>query len=615
MADLQFPPYVLPLFVAAAIAAGLSVAVWRRRPALGVVPFVTLMAAVTEWSLGNALEQIVVDLTAKQFFARLDYIGITLVTVSWFLFALEYTGRQAWITRRNLRLLAIEPILVQVFLWTNDDHHLFWDSYTLKPSGSYIFTDTTFGPVFWVHAVYSYLLILAGTVMLLQAFARSRDFYRAQIVTMLIGVFAPWISNAIYLAGLSPLPGIDITALAFTVTGIAMAWGVYRYRLLDIVPVARDTVIESMSDAVFVLDSQNRIVDINPAALRVMGHESAAGVIGERPRELLPGYSDLLTQYQDIEEARTEIAVGDAPLYFELRISPLRDRRGALSGRVIMLRDISYRKRAEEQIRAQNEALKKANEELVIAREQAEEASRLKSEFLATISHELRTPLNSVIGYADLLLTGLAGPLNDKQRDYAQRSLSNGERLLTLINELLDLSKIEAGRFELLSHPFQIAELVSGVKTRMQGLAEKKGLLFAVSVDPALPPVLEGDAKRIEQVIVNLIGNAIKYTDQGRIDLRLEKAGEAQWAIVVSDTGIGIPPHALEFIFDEFRQVDGSTQRERQGTGLGLAIVRKITQLMGGTARADSEMNKGSAFTVKLPLVIPREEKVLEVTG
>jgi signal transduction histidine kinase len=280
-----------------------------------------------------------------------------------------------------------------------------------------------------------------------------------------------------------------------------------------------------------------------------------------------------------------------------------------------MLRDISYRKRAEEQIRAQNEALKKANEELVIAREQAEEASRLKSEFLATISHELRTPLNSVIGYADLLLTGLAGPLNDKQRDYAQRSLSNGERLLTLINELLDLSKIEAGRFELLSHPFQIAELVSGVKTRMQGLAEKKGLLFAVSVDPALPPVLEGDAKRIEQVIVNLIGNAIKYTDQGRIDLRLEKAGEAQWAIVVSDTGIGIPPHALEFIFDEFRQVDGSTQRERQGTGLGLAIVRKITQLMGGTARADSEMNKGSAFTVKLPLVIPREEKVLEVTG
>ncbi len=168
----------------------------------------------------------------------------------------------------------------------------------------------------------------------------------------------------------------------------------------------------------------------------------------------MPQYEPVLAQFRHLEQARAEFAIegdGTGKRHFELRMSPLHHRGEQLTGRLITLHEITRRKQTEEQIRAQNEALVRANRELERAREQAEEANRLKSEFLATISHELRTPLNSIIGYADLLLTGLSGELNEKQRDYVQRGLSNGERLLNLINELLDLSKIEAGRLELVS--------------------------------------------------------------------------------------------------------------------------------------------------------------------
>jgi signal transduction histidine kinase len=226
------------------------------------------------------------------------------------------------------------------------------------------------------------------------------------------------------------------------------------------------------------------------------------------------------------------------------------------------------------------------------------------------MSHELRTPLNAIIGYADLALTGLTGPLNTKQEDYLNRIMANGERLLGLINDLLDISRIEAGRLELFKQPFSPAELLAGIKTRMQGLVAQKGLAFETQLDCALPGQLQGDPRRLEQVLTNLIGNAIRFTETGQITVHFKKVEAARWEIGVADTGIGIPPHALEFIFDEFRQVDSSSQREYGGSGLGLAIVRRLTILMGGTVHVQSTLGKGSLFTVQLPLLVPEALQV-----
>jgi signal transduction histidine kinase len=308
-----------------------------------------------------------------------------------------------------------------------------------------------------------------------------------------------------------------------------------------------------------------------------------------------------------VTEAHTEIAVtvGGDLRHFGLHISPLRNRHGELTGRVLVLREITEIKQAAAQIQAQNEALMKANQELAVAREKAEEANELKSQFLATMSHELRTPLNSVIGYADLMLTGLTGDLNPKQEDYVHRIMSNGERLLSLINDILDISKIEAGRLDLNVRPFNPAELLGGVATRMQSLADQKGLRLEIHLDTDLPMQLLGDQRRLDQILTNLVGNAIRFTDTGHVKILFDTSGDGQWSMSVADTGQGIPPHALEYIFDEFRQVDGSYQREHGGTGLGLAIVRKLAVLMQGTVHVDSEVGKGSTFRVQLPLVAP----------
>lgn len=258
-------------------------------------------------------------------------------------------------------------------------------------------------------------------------------------------------------------------------------------------------------------------------------------------------------------------------------------------------------------LRDQTERLLAANRELSVARKQAEEANQLKSEFLATISHELRTPLNAIIGYTQMSLEGMAGELSQQQREYQERVFANGRSLLALIDDVLDLSKIEAGRVELIRTPFNLRKWLDNVVDQIQGLADGKELVFEARLDDRLPDTVVGDPDYINQIALNLLGNAFKFTDEGRVELALRKQGRDSWAIVVSDTGIGIPSHAQEFIFDAFRQVDGTTRRKYSGTGLGLAIVRNLALMMGGSVRVKSQVGEGSTFTVVLPLVAEDE--------
>ncbi|MDI9633427.1 MAG: ATP-binding protein [Methanolinea sp.] len=237
--------------------------------------------------------------------------------------------------------------------------------------------------------------------------------------------------------------------------------------------------------------------------------------------------------------------------------------------------------------------------ELERAKEAAESADRLKSVFLATMSHELRTPLNSIIGFSGVLLQGLAGPLNEEQRKQLEIISQSAEHLLALINDVLDISKIEAGQLTLAREPFAMEDAIGKVVKSMRPQAEAKGLSLEAEVAPDVGEVV-GDRRRVEQVLLNLLSNAVKFTESGHVRVRCTREGPFVH-VAVSDTGIGIRPEDLEEIFKPFSQVDTGLTRQYGGTGLGLSISKRLVEMMGGTIRVESEPGKGSTFSFTIP--------------
>ena len=253
-------------------------------------------------------------------------------------------------------------------------------------------------------------------------------------------------------------------------------------------------------------------------------------------------------------------------------------------------REKEYARTLESEIAMQTAELREANVRL-------EEISRLKSEFLANMSHELRTPMNAIIGFSELLSES---SLTEEQLDYARTISQSAASLLTLINDILDLAKIEAGKLELERQPFALAEVVDNVAAMFKIPAKAKGVVVSCNIDSRIPKITMGDSNRLRQVLINLTGNAMKFTEQGGIDIQVAFEGEAAGQIVsrfsVRDSGIGIPADRVGAIFEKFTQADGSTTRKYGGTGLGLAISLQLVELMGGQLAVESEVGKGSTF-------------------
>jgi PAS domain S-box-containing protein len=290
---------------------------------------------------------------------------------------------------------------------------------------------------------------------------------------------------------------------------------------------------------------------------------------------------------------------------------PLRDINNRIVGILGTYEDITARKKAEEAIRELNVTLEnrvaQRTAELAVAKERAEESDRLKSAFLATMSHELRTPLNSIIGFTGIILQGLAGPLNAEQTKQLVMVQSSARHLLALINDVLDISKIEAGQLEIHAERFDLPASLETVAASVKPLADKKGLALRVLLSPNVGPVVS-DRLRVEQVLLNLLNNAVKFTERGEVTLTVEtepgllRTPHSALRISVADTGIGIKQEDMEKIFQPFRQIDSGLTRQYEGTGLGLTICRRLADLLGGEISAKSTWGEGSVFTFILPL-------------
>ncbi len=285
--------------------------------------------------------------------------------------------------------------------------------------------------------------------------------------------------------------------------------------------------------------------------------------------------------------------------------------------------------RVQEELRQTNSLLTRQNEELENQRRYIEdqnlkllEAYRVKSEFLATMSHELRTPLNAILGFSQILESQSKGQLNPPQAEMVSRILTNGKNLLNLVNDILDLSKLEAQRLTLTPAPIDLHRLIQATLSDLHSLANGKALRLESSLNLS-DPVVVNDEHRLRQVLTNLVSNAIKFSDRGFVRVTVQSADPDHITVTVEDTGIGIAPDQMPHIFEAFRQVDQSIRRRRPGTGLGLAIVHSLVTIMGGTITVTSQPGQGSAFSITLPrhiqplpqpLALLIDRKNLEVT-
>jgi DNA-binding NarL/FixJ family response regulator/signal transduction histidine kinase len=344
--------YIAGLLLNAILSIAVAVVAFRARDKSGGLSLGLLMSAVAWWSLALAGEFSVTTIPAKVLLSKVEYPGAMSAPVFLLLFALEFANQERWLERRRAVTYWVIPAITVALAWTNEWHHLIWTSFTPGPvpeSNALIYGH---GPWFWVMVAYAYLILTTATFLFLKAAVRRRYLYRQQTIVLLAAVFPPWLMNLLYVFNLGPIAGWDLTPLGFALTGILLVWSFTQWNLLDLVPIAHDQVIESIHDGVIVLDPQNRILNINPAAQHTFG--VTPSLIGQPAEKALPACLSAI----GTADGATEIHIDTDPTrILDVRTSPLSNRRGRVVGRLIVCRDVTEHRKAQREIWEQQRAL------------------------------------------------------------------------------------------------------------------------------------------------------------------------------------------------------------------------------------------------------------------
>jgi signal transduction histidine kinase len=590
-----FNPYAAALLAMSLISIALVGYSLNRRWIPAAEPFSVIAMCMIAWGIGAALQVSTRDLNVSLFGAAMAQIGFTFIGPSWFLFACRFIGLESWRSLRVGLMVYALPALMLLLFWTTGLHGLmFTDPQVVTTSAGYDLA-VQFQAGFWVHTVIAYAFILVGTVMLLGYAFTSAHMYRLQIAAILLASVAPLISNLLTITGTNPLP-LDPMPLAFGLSLLCFAVSIFSFKFFDLVPISYSKLLSTLREGVIVLDERNRIVQINPAAVRLLNESADPALIGRDIAQYIGPWMETFAPYLQMHEMRGEIQIDTPNLgrrWFDLHTVPFIERghrHERVRGRMVVLSEVTARK---------------LNElELAQARDRALQLDQFKTRLLSNISHDLRTPLAAIWGMTELLRSGLLEN-SPSDREHALKTVyDNAVYLNQLVEQLINQSELNAGRIVIRHEAFAPADLIARTVANISILAEMKGLTLSHHIEPGLPPELFGDAERVQQVMTNLLGNAIKYSERGSVTLTAARIDSAHWGFEVRDTGPGIPPDLHAIIFEPFRQINpvsGPAGRER-GFGLGLSIVKDLVSLMGGTVTVESQPGAGSTFRVSLPL-------------
>jgi signal transduction histidine kinase len=586
-------PVVLSISSILAVSLALYVARFRRAPGSGT--FVVLLLAIAGWCMTAFGHWAAPTLEAKMAWARFQYIAIAAVPPLTFLFACAFVG--SWWPRRLSRaFIWLIPALTVGAAFTNDRHGALWPSVTLAPSGSLAIYEH--GWWFWVAAAHAYVLMCLGALVIARALRQSSPAYRGQFTLLLAGAVLPWAGNLAYVSGVVPIEGLDITPLLFTLSGVLFAYALSHNGLFDLVPVARDQLVDSLADAVIVLDASRRVLDLNAAARRLAA--------GDRsfldPRWFGRTFDELLPQ---LDAARITLGPAlqsnllvdmpsrDGMRHFDVTVTPVRTGDQRLVAWAVLLRDVSDQRRAA----IEREALEK--------RVQEQQKRESLSVLAGGLAHDFNNLLAGIIGNADLLAMRI--PRESEMTSHVGAILLGAQRAADLVSKMLAYAGERHGTTEEVD--------LDAIVREMLDLLEASVARHCTLRYEGTPVRIFADPVQIRQVVMNLIINAAEAVDDhggvvlvtvgaerldarqlGRMELA-DEAGPGEYAFLdVRDNGPGMDEITLRRIFTPFYTTKPT------GHGLGLAAVHGIVRGHRGALRVDTSVGVGSQFTVWLPV-------------
>jgi signal transduction histidine kinase/ActR/RegA family two-component response regulator len=573
------------LLLAASITMPLAIMIWRNWDMLTARPLAAALMLCSGWCLAVALEISTDSLTEKHFLfeVRLSFIPFIppLLLEAYYRYA---KGRKLLVGWKLFAILII-PVTSAILVWLPDE--IFCYDFHLGQTGAFSTLLFTRGPANIVYFSYCTAIAACAVILMFATWAQSPPWMRRGSLLFVIIYLIPATTDFLFVTGWSPTPGFNYTPVLFAFTSSVLAWILFGERIMSLGPVARSALIEHLKEPLIVLDSRHHVIDANAATARLLG--TTTQKIYSRPASfILSAWPEVLALLDQGTVENREVRSASDPGTWECSVYPVPEN-GAPHAQLILLRNTTERKEIEA--------------ELHRAKDAAESSNLAKSAFLAMISHEIRTPMGGVIGFAQMLEKT---PLSPEQHEYTQMILVSGQAQLRIINDILDYSKVEAGRMDLEQRPFSLPSEIEKNCLLFVPQAEQKGLSLQWHIAPDVPAHVTGDSLRLGQVLINLIGNAIKFTSQGSISVQVEAetlvGDNALIRFTVKDTGIGIAQDAAERLFRSFSQIESSTARRFGGTGLGLAIARRLCLLMGGDITVQSKPGQGSTFVATLIL-------------
>ena len=651
----QFTPFTPILLLAGGVMASIGAYAWRHREVTGATSFAVLMATATLWAVAYALQLAGANAATIGFWADLNHVGVAGVPVAWLCFTLQFTGRDAWLTRRTLLALSVVPAIYLLLLATNDAHHLVRGPIELETVGTMVVSEHAFGPAFWLHAAYGYALMAAGTVLLAHLLFWSPAVYRRQVGLLIVGVAVAAGANASYHLGVSPVGHLDPTPFSFAVSGALFFLAIYHYRLFDLRPVARALVVDTLREGVVVLDTADRVVDANDAARRLLGVDEA---IGRPVDSLFPSDVDgssVPTDGRSTDGGRDAFATdgstgggatsradgiaetvapidgdgsavdsidgggsavlpvdggGSAVLPVDGADDPV-DREdgptdgtdGSVGDGEIVLETDAGRRILHLSVTPVVDVRGDRLGRSIVVRD-VTETRRLRAELEDTLER-LRRSNEELESFAAVVSHDLREPLRTTERQLAlfeadgdealvAAARENAERAQEMIADLLAYSRI--GRDGEEFGPVDCDRLLTDVLAALRFEIEDRD----ATVEVGELPTVAGVDHQLRRLFQNLLSNALEYAGEEPPEIEVTAtAAEDGWAFSVRDAGVGIEPAYVDRAFELFDRA-GRTDPDG-GTGMGLSICRRIVSAHGGEIDIDSTPGEGTTVRFTLP--------------